>query len=230
MSIEMDDIGDYKRISGMAWIGFFLSVIGLVGTIEERLIIVPVIAIITGTIPLLFAKRWNLGPVSVAAAFLAVVLGVFSASFGATRVFSFSNRLYSAASQNAKTFIKLVQEDNLEAAYRLHTSQIKALGDKTDAPSMYNTVQAQESEKEAFLNGQLITELKKNGKDAKWVYVGPKEIMKSQTGIRVDVIFKDISRPNPRNYVIFLARENPRPSKPKDFLWFVVGGDFETKK
>lgn len=214
-----------RQFSVIALLAGAMGLLGLLAIPFYSMIPVALIAILLGTGPLLFARSWNLSTTSVVLAALGVTLGTFGASWASAEQVATKKHFYGSAERMARQYLEMLREGKTDAAYRLSSSQRKALGGQ-EASTMYNTIEAKTIERQGFEVSSVAAELLKKGTAAQWQYLGPEEIVDTLNGLRVSVAFADTSLANPRKLIVHMGREPPMEEAPNDHLWFVAGTDW----
>ncbi len=230
-----DELVDEKVFSPMALFGFLLSLIGWFSVYSQNFLPIAFIALLLGAIPLVFSKLWGIGGFSKFLASLAVIFALFPSSWALSARYFEQKRLVDNAKEFALAYFGLLQEGNLDAAYRLSTSQYTALyandeTSKTAPAAAYESVENNGDEKAAFQSRAGILHSLKRGKQAKWTCVGVSSYRVDELKSYIGLSFQDRSLPNPLTLNIMLVREPPREQAPNEYMWYVAQTEWVEKK
>lgn len=226
---------DEKVFSPMALFGLLLSLVGWFSIYSQNFLPICFIALLLGAIPLICAKAWGISNLSKALATLAVVCALFPSSWALSARYFEQKRLVDSAKEFALDYFGLLQEGNIDAAYRLSTSQYTALyaneeTANTAPASMYESVESNEEERAAFESRAGISHTLKRGNQAKWTFVKVSSFAVEELKSYVGLSFQDRSLPNPLTLRIMLVREPPRDQAPNEYMWYVAQTEWQDKE
>ncbi len=171
-----DELVDEKVFSPMALFGFLLSLIGWFSVYSQNFLPISFVALLLGAIPLVFPNSGDWRPIQ-NSGFLGSDFCLVSFLLGVSARYFEQKRLVDNAKEFALAYFGLLQDGNLDAAYRLSTSQYTALyandeTSKTAPAAAYESVENNGDEKAAFQSRAGILHSMKRGKQAKWTCVG----------------------------------------------------------
>lgn len=216
---ELEDLETYRPFSALSVVAFFLGALGLLALKFFALWFVALLGFLLGARCILSMSNQRFGLISRSLATLAVILGVFSLSFLFVDTFLMRDRLYRTGGVVGLKFLQMLQNKQIDEAYRLNFDQIPFF----EFPGHSEISKLQEMTKThrmGFMTAAGISSVLQRGKDANWKMIRLNNYeLNMDTIVVIDYI--DASMPASKVYSIEMARQDPIPDLPNEFFWCV---------
>jgi hypothetical protein len=218
LSAENEEIADSTSFSGIAFVGFLLSLVGVFCIQYVQVMPVAILSAALGFFSLIIAARSNLSIISKILGALALIIGTTTASWGISSKMLGVEHDLAQAKKVSFEYLNSLSKGDLTKVYYLVGFQL----DATDVTATYGDVESksQRAKKKLYYDPTHV-EIRERRAPAKWVFVGLEGEFAGSTGYTYKLEFRDEGQTNPPSYWIYAKKDCEKNCKNETVHWFV---------
>ena len=216
LTAEAEELRESTNFSVMAMFGFFLAVVGLFSIQYIQMMPVAMVGVVLGAMALFVSKRSKLGFFSKALAFLAVVIGTTTTSYGFLYRVVENNYELAQACKISEMYLENLSKGDLDRVFFLvgFPTSMPDHASEAESPLVraMNRLREDSSHKE----------IRERKSPAKWVYVALQGEYPTHDSHSYKLIYKDDGQTIPPYYKVIVRKNCTKYNKTKTKVnWFV---------
>ncbi len=235
MRITADVVVDKEATESSNVVAILLGIASLITAIFAPLAIsygqamfLPILSFITGVISYFLLNRNSSNSFMKSLLVAACSVSGLAGAWSLTETKMRNDIYYQQAGTIAEEWLTIVSSGNRELAFEMTINEGYRQLETMDLAKYYNSDMNARSALELFYSKPAMKAAQRRGADAKWKYLSPRGIIKSQLGDLVKVAVRDTSGARPVTIIVSIMRNTKETNDPKLACWHVLEAEIET--
>lgn len=215
---EADEIADSNSFSLVAILGFLLSIPGVFSIGYIQMLPVAIAGGLLGAFSLVTAKRFRLNGLSRFLGFVAVVLGMTSATWGISERNLETNGDLAEARKIAELYLESLSANDLDKVYYLVGFQFE--GESNEERDVIELSQIQRGKTKLDMDPSHL-EIRNRKSSAKWKFVSIDGEFQGTLGWTYRLRYRDEGQTIPSDYWVYTRKNCGKFESKEKIHWFV---------